>query len=156
MPVYSDPDPNQVALGGLHPGVSSAYLSRRQWPTAFLLGKARCSRSIRWHHLAGRPQAGSYRPAPTAGQVPLAGEAPWPLYVSAVNSYILCSSTRSEDGRVIDMKTGLLVGFRTDPSCPARQALFGKATRRERVWVGRSIRSLIRSRSGLVHKLGKD
>jgi hypothetical protein len=96
------------------------------------------------------------RPAPTAGQVPLAGEAPWPLYVSAVNSYILCSSTRSEDGRVIDMKTGLLVGFRTDPSCPARQALFGKATRRERVWVGRSIRSLIRSRSGLVHKLGKD
>jgi len=43
-----DPDPDQVALGGLHPGVSSVSLSRRQWPTAFLPGKARRLRPIRW------------------------------------------------------------------------------------------------------------
>jgi hypothetical protein len=52
----STPDPNQVGLGGLHPGVSSVHLSRRQWPTAFLPGKARRSRPLRWHHLPGRPK----------------------------------------------------------------------------------------------------
>jgi len=55
-----DPDPDQVVLGGLHPGVSSVHLLRRQWPTAFLLGKVWRSCAIRWHHLPGRPQAGSY------------------------------------------------------------------------------------------------
>ena len=54
-----DPDPDQVALGGLHPGVSSVHLSRRQRPRAFLPGKARRLPPLRWHHLPGRPQAGS-------------------------------------------------------------------------------------------------
>ena len=39
------------SMGGLHPGVSSVHLWRRQWPTAFLLGKARRSRPPRWHRL---------------------------------------------------------------------------------------------------------
>gem|GEM_PF-5522517 len=45
-----DPNPNQVALGGLHPGVSSVHLPSRQRPTAFFPGKVRRSRPLRWHY----------------------------------------------------------------------------------------------------------
>jgi|GEM_PF-2864134 hypothetical protein len=57
-----DLDPDQVALGGLQPGVSSVSLSRKQWPTAFLPGKARRSLATRWHRLPGRPKRA---PTPT-------------------------------------------------------------------------------------------
>jgi hypothetical protein len=43
------PNPDQVALGGLHPEIFSVNLSRRQWPTAFLLEKAQRSHPIHWH-----------------------------------------------------------------------------------------------------------
>jgi hypothetical protein len=56
MSCLFDPDPAQVALGRLHPGVSSVNSLRRQWPTAFLPGKARRSRALPWHHLLGRPK----------------------------------------------------------------------------------------------------
>jgi hypothetical protein len=51
MSCLLDPDPDtdtdQVALGGSCT-VCSGHLSRRQWPTAFLLGTARRSRPLRW------------------------------------------------------------------------------------------------------------
>jgi len=69
MSCLLDPDPDQVALGGLHPRVSSVQLSRTHWPTAFLPGKARRSRPLRWHFCRVALSGLRRRPAPTAGLV---------------------------------------------------------------------------------------
>jgi hypothetical protein len=113
-----DPDPDPVALGGLHPGVSSVHLSRRHWPTAFLPGESAALASdplaspagspasglllvARKRAPTGRPQAGSYwvarKRAPTlSGSYSgwsscVCGWAPWLLCVrcgSVVNPWI--------------------------------------------------------------------
>jgi hypothetical protein len=53
-----DPDPDPVALGGLHPGVSSVHLSRRHWPTAFLPGESAALASDPLASPAGSPASG--------------------------------------------------------------------------------------------------
>jgi hypothetical protein len=62
---------------------------RSKAPQPYLPGKS-APASAPLASFAGSPASGLLRrPAPTAGRDPPAGEAPWPLCVSAVDPYIL-------------------------------------------------------------------
>ena len=81
----SNPNPDQVALGRLHPGVSVRSFVEKTVADSFSPGERRGAR-VRSAGIICRVALSELlrRAAPSAGQGPLAGEAPWPLCARCV------------------------------------------------------------------------